>query len=680
MQNETFQFTLRSKTYNVPLIYSRLADISPNISKSLIFGLNHQYHIESDVSDEVFQSFMQYLISDEIPDIQINNINEFSELSKEFHLLEEVIQNKKEEFGEYLVNLNGLHSKNSLFYEEQIASNLDEYLEKYGQELMKKPVQSLFNVFNHEKRRLTKHDLAYELIKQHHESTNDFDIFILLDKLDGSKLSRSNFLESLSLREERLNHMPIIDFSYLSNMFDKQTKLEEKVAELDSEIKNIQQEHEKEMKNMNDTHSNEIGEMKEMIESLTNRIKAIENKNQKLLNSQKNQSNDHIELTRIVDNHSHEIEDIQQTQSNKIEEMQQKFESLTNKIGEIENKNQKLPNSQKNQSNNHDELKRIVNNHLHEIENIQPISDQIFTDQPNLETPGIIRRLERKQKTPFDRLFVASQSSNDIYNLIDPNTNDDFITSDIKKKFFITFELKEPVMINGMKIWSSNYGYPKSFDISVDGQIVKSIKEAEELNGKNKEMTIQFDAIQGTKIQFIQTGQSWDRKSHKINIKRIEILSSEDKFSKGVFTTLIESSENHDPHKCPVIVSATSHDNNSFYLRDTNKNVYMTNINQWFQIEFICGQVILCGFRLKKGKITKIKNFKIICTNDVNKPEENWETLFEINEQEQNDFATYEFNQPSHPIKFVRLMQIGTSWNNQKAFSFKHLDFFGAYV
>lgn len=620
MQNETFQFTLRSKTYNAPLIYSRLADISPNISKSLIFGLNHQYHIESDVSDEVFQSFIQYLISDEIPDIQINNINEFSELSKEFHLLEEVIQNKKEEFGEYLVNLNCLYSKNSLFYEEQIASNLDEYLEKYGQELMKKPVQSLFNVFNHEKRRLTKHDLAYELIKQHHESTNDFDIFILLDKLDGSKLSRSNFLESLSLREERLNHMPIIDFSYLSNMFDKQTKLEEKVAELDSEIKNIQQEHEKEMKNMNDTHSNEIGEMKEMIESLTNRIKAIENKNQK------------------------------------------------------------LPNSQKNQSNNHDELKRIVNNHLHEIENIQPISDQIFTDQPNLETPGIIRRLERKQKTPFDRLFVASQSSNDIYNLIDPNTNDDFITSDIKKKFFITFELKEPVMINGMKIWSSNYGYPKSFDISVDGQIVKSIKEAVELNGKNKEMTIQFDAIQGTKIQFIQTGQSWDRKSHKINIKRIEILSSEDKFSKGVFTTLIESSENHDPHKCPVIVSATSHDNNSFYLRDTNKNVYMTNINQWFQIEFICGQVILCGFRLKKGKITKIKNFKIICTNDVNKPEENWETLFEINEQEQNDFATYEFNQPSHPIKFVRLMQIGTSWNNQKAFSFKHLDFFGAYV
>ena len=620
MQNETFQFTLRSKTYNAPLIYSRLADISPNISKSLIFGLNHQYHIESDVSDEVFQSFIQYLISDEIPDIQINNINEFSELSKEFHLLEEVIQNKKEEFGEYLVNLNCLYSKNSLFYEEQIASNLDEYLEKYGQELMKKPVQSLFNVFNHEKRRLTKHDLAYELIKQHHESTNDFDIFILLDKLDGSKLSRSNFLESLSLREERLNHMPIIDFSYLSNMFDKQTKLEEKVAELDSEIKNIQQEHEKEMKNMNDTHSNEIGEMKEMIESLTNRIKAIENKNQK------------------------------------------------------------LPNSQKNQSNNHDELKRIVNNHLHEIENIQPISDQIFTDQPNLETPGIIRRLERKQKTPFDRLFVASQSSNDIYNLIDPNTNDDFITSDIKKKFFITFELKEPVMINGMKIWSSNYGYPKSFDISVDGQIVKSIKEAVELNGKNKEMTIQFDAIQGTKIQFIQTGQSWDRKSHKINIKRIEILSSEDKFSKGVFTTLIESSENHDPHKCPVIVSATSHDNNSFYLSDTNKNVYMTNINQWFQIEFICGQVILCGFRLKKGKITKIKNFKIICTNDVNKPEENWETLFEINEQEQNDFATYEFNQPSHPIKFVRLMQIGTSWNNQKAFSFKHLDFFGAYV
>ena len=57
-----------------------------------------------------------------------------------------------------------------------------------------------------------------------------------------------------------------------------------------------------------------------------------------------------------------------------------------------------------------------------------------------------------------------------------------------------------------MQIYTYTSDFPKSFDISIDGKVVKSIKEATELNGKNLMMTINFCSTYGKNIRFIQTG------------------------------------------------------------------------------------------------------------------------------------------------------------------------------
>lgn len=132
---------------------------------------------------------------------------------------------------------------------------------------------------------------------------------------------------------------------------------------------------------------------------------------------------------------------------------------------------------------------------------ISSYSESFFTCDMSLKEPGILAHLKELQKTPFDRLFVASLSSDDIYTLLVSDSDDYFGTSK-KGNFFIEFELETAVLINGIRIFSSTFHFPKSFDISVENEIVKSVKDSNELNGQNKSMTIIFEPISRSKSSF----------------------------------------------------------------------------------------------------------------------------------------------------------------------------------
>lgn len=126
--------------------------------------------------------------------------------------------------------------------------------------------------FNHKKRKLTQHDLAYNLIGQHFENSKNFEIFVLLDSLDGSKLSKSNLEESFSLYEFRMNHMPAIEFSYISNSFQNQRKLEDLVTLLDRKLNENEMKREEEMKTL--IEKNEA-ERKALIKDTEDKIKEL---------------------------------------------------------------------------------------------------------------------------------------------------------------------------------------------------------------------------------------------------------------------------------------------------------------------------------------------------------------------------------------------------------------------
>ena len=308
-------------------------------------------------------------------------------------------------------------------------------------------------------------------------------------------------------------------------------------------------------------------------------------------------------------------------------------------------------------------------------------SSLFISAEMNLSSPGILEQLKMKERTPFDRLFVASQSSSDIYNLIDPNTKDDFCTTN-GGNFFIEFELEETIPINGIQIFSSWSGFPKSFDIIIEGRTVKSIKEANDLNEQYKDMTIKFEINRCRRIRFQQTGPNWDKNNNFLHIKRIELLSPEIKYSGGVFKTLFYENENKDPHKIRVHITSKFFDFNNFYsIKSTKSICTSSNEKEWFQIELTRSVAILNGFRLKKSVPERLKSYKIICTDDASKPTSSWTTLTVINEKtkgDHQDLDIYEFDHPSPPVRFIRLIQTDKNWNDELFLQFYHFDLFGS--
>lgn len=173
------------------------------------------------------------------------------------------------QLGEYLININGISEleSDSSNFEKQIAINLDQYLINHGDRLMKAPIQSLFNVFNHSQRVLTEHNLAYDLIASHFKKTGDSNIFILLDTLDGTKLSKSNLQDSILKKEERMNHIPKIEFSFLAKAIELQQKLELQIENFAKEKIDWDEVVEKDRRAFNDMNENYKKEMNEMRES-----------------------------------------------------------------------------------------------------------------------------------------------------------------------------------------------------------------------------------------------------------------------------------------------------------------------------------------------------------------------------------------------------------------------------
>ena len=127
------------------------------------------------------------------------------------------------------------------------------------------------------------------------------------------------------------------------------------------------------------------------------------------------------------------------------------------------------------------------------------------------------------------------------------------------------------------------------------------------------------------KFGLFKTGPNRDKGNNNLWFKRFEIMSSESKYLKGVFSTLIEEAENKNPHKCPVIISSSNFDLNHFYLLNNKSLIYTRSLeNSWFQIELTQGLAILKGFRLRESGSLLLKKFKIICTNDEDLTVDSW--------------------------------------------------------
>lgn len=90
-------------------------------------------------------------------------------------------------------------------------------------------------------RQLTKYDAAYDEIKKEFSNSNNSSIFVLLESLDGTQMTRHNIEEMISLRNERNNFMARIDFSFISKLQKDQMNCNEKIESLENQIEKLHQ-------------------------------------------------------------------------------------------------------------------------------------------------------------------------------------------------------------------------------------------------------------------------------------------------------------------------------------------------------------------------------------------------------------------------------------------------------
>ena len=84
-----FKLILNQHNFFIPSNCRSFQSIDQNIYESLI--ANHQYKVKSNVSMEIFQSFIDYLVNNKKPNIDISNASEFEKLSNEFDCMQSMI-------------------------------------------------------------------------------------------------------------------------------------------------------------------------------------------------------------------------------------------------------------------------------------------------------------------------------------------------------------------------------------------------------------------------------------------------------------------------------------------------------------------------------------------------------------------------------------------------------------
>ena len=86
---DAFKLVLKSKIFKISSNSRYINDVDPNIYSILIS--QGQYEIRSEVSEETLEGFINHWITQELPNINSNNIFEYIKLSNEFDRMKDIV-------------------------------------------------------------------------------------------------------------------------------------------------------------------------------------------------------------------------------------------------------------------------------------------------------------------------------------------------------------------------------------------------------------------------------------------------------------------------------------------------------------------------------------------------------------------------------------------------------------
>lgn len=217
MTNTEYSIFLKSKEYKIPKKKQIIIMASDRVADNLL--LNDNYIVKSNVSHEVFESFLDYWKDkNKIPNITPINYKEYKDLSQEFEIMSDLISSQR---NNTLLNisilLNSVNTDTSDI-EKIISQQLDLYLDNHFEDMGHIPYQSLYNIFYNENRVLNSHKKAYDFILKTIQNNHDINLYSLISSIDGQILyseSPDAFADSISKFEEHMKNMPKIDQSFL---------------------------------------------------------------------------------------------------------------------------------------------------------------------------------------------------------------------------------------------------------------------------------------------------------------------------------------------------------------------------------------------------------------------------------------------------------------------------------
>lgn len=305
------------------------------------------------------------------------------------------------------------------------------------------------------------------------------------------------------------------------------------------------------------------------------------------------------------------------------------------------------------------------------------------------KTDGILAFLSKKHKDEFDPSFVASTSTNDIYDLIS-NSNKNFAGFTTyhcnKSHSFFEIRFQNPQKVNLIKVHGPPFLVPKSFAYQINGGTPEIVHENEltsSFNNKNIEKRV-FEIKLANEIH-LKTLKIWPQNPQAksttwVKFKRIELFSSQSP-NKNILETIIENSKYKDYRRCGVLLSDAVYTNHFFDQNDHSFHIITDNEeNSWFKVELTKGFAILTGFRLRKIEHHFLINYEIVGSYD----DRNWITLFaNENDRKELTFDAFKINEKI-PIRYVKIIIRGKCLNehnkeNDFMLEFYHFDVFGYY-
>ncbi|KAK8841463.1 hypothetical protein M9Y10_027081 [Tritrichomonas musculus] len=220
--------------YQLSIDYSRAMQVLPQIPQEIGSKLlkNEDYTVESQVQLEVFQNFLDYWKTSKEPKINSDNLFEYHLLSQEFGLMKDILSKKTDgkDFHisslKYILNLNDQNTLlNRSPHEGYIALHLDSFLAENEEEMLKIPINSLYNIFFHTERILTDHQKAFDFIDKN--KNNDPNLLTLLPSLDSQKLNPNDVIDSITKSQENIGFIPKVSPSIFDSYESQIIQLKE---------------------------------------------------------------------------------------------------------------------------------------------------------------------------------------------------------------------------------------------------------------------------------------------------------------------------------------------------------------------------------------------------------------------------------------------------------------------